>query len=377
MPMQSFIKIGLIVLKRWRVKVPKSLYEMELSHEQYRTIIFYNFRRSLTQQECVAELFDVFGEEAPSKTTVYRWYAEFQRGRCSLSDEPREGRPKTAVTQENVDAVRNMIMEDRHVTYREIQASLDISGTSVQKILHEELGVKKLVSRWIPHLLTEEQKAARVKWCQNTLQRFNSGTSKHVHNIVSGDESWIYSYEPESKRQSSVWVFQSELKPTKVVRSRSVSKKMVASFVAKSGHVATIALENQRTVNAQWYTTICLPEVIAELRKDNPNRRITLHHDNASSHTARVTKSFLEQQNVEVLDHPPYSPDLSPNDFFTFPRIKNMLRGKRFQTSEEAVDAYKTAILTTPTSEWNKCYNDWFHRMQKCIDYRGEYFEKQ
>ena len=169
-----------------------------------------------------------------------------------------------------------------------------------------------MVSRWIPHLLKEVQKAIRVKWCRNTLQRFNSGVSKHVHDIVSGDESWIYSYEPESKRQSSVWVFQSELKPIKVVRSRSVAKKMVASFVAKSGHVATIALENQRTVNAQWNTTISLPEVIAEHRKD------------------RVSKSFLEQHNVEVLDHPPYSPDLSPNEFSTFPRIKNMLRGKRF-----------------------------------------------
>lgn len=100
--MQSVIKIGLIVLKRCLVKVPKSLYQMELSHELYHTIVFYNFRRIVTQQECAAVLV-VFGEEAPSKTTVYRWYSEFQRGRSSLCDDPREGRPKTAVTQENVD----------------------------------------------------------------------------------------------------------------------------------------------------------------------------------------------------------------------------------------------------------------------------------
>ena len=66
--------------------------------------------------------------------------------------------------------------------------------------------------------------------------------------MVSGDESWIYSYEPENKRQSAVWVFQDEEKPTKVIRSRSVSKKMVATFVSKSGHVATIPLEDRRTV---------------------------------------------------------------------------------------------------------------------------------
>ena len=350
---------------------------MKLSRENFRTIIFYNFRRGLSQQQCLTEMISVFGDEAPHQSTIPRWFCEFQRGRTRLSDDPRTGAPKSAVTQENVDAVRLLIKADRHITYREIEASIGISKTSIQKILHEELAVRKLVSRWIPHLLTEEQKALRVNWCQKTLSRFNDGSSKNVYNMVSGDESWIYSYEPENKRQSAVWVFQDEEKPTKVIRSRSVSKKMVATFVSKSGHVATIPLEDRRTVTANWYTTICLPQVITVLRETNPHRRIILHHDNASSHSARETIRFLEMQNVELLDHPPYSPDRRPNDFFTFPKIKNVMRGQRFQSPEEAVDAFKSAILTVPTKEWNNCFNNWFERMQKCIDLCGEYFEKQ
>lgn len=85
----------------------------------------------------------------------------------------------------------------------------------------------------------------------------------------------------------------------------------------------------------------------------------------------------MKQEKVEILDHPPYSPDLRPNDFFTFPKIKKSLRGQRFQSGEEAVDAFKSAILNTPTLEWNKCYNNWFERMEKCIKLRGEYFEIQ
>ncbi|CAH1966861.1 unnamed protein product [Acanthoscelides obtectus] len=287
-------------------------------------------------------------EQAPHQPTISRWYGEFKRGRVSFSDDPRVGAPKTAVTQESDDAVRKLIIEDRHVTYREIEASLKISKTSNQKILHEELGIKKLVSRWIPHLLTEEQKAARVNWCQKTLDHFNSGNSKN----------------------SAVWVFQ-------VFRSRSVSKKMVATFVSKAGHIATIPLNEQRTVAADWYTTICLPKVITELRKINPERRIVLHQDNASSHTAQKTRQYLTEENVELLDHPPYSPDLSPNDFFTFPKIKNRLRGQRFQSPEEAVDAFKNAVLDLLGNEWNKCFENWFERMQMCINLRGEYFEKQ
>ncbi|CAH2001650.1 unnamed protein product [Acanthoscelides obtectus] len=260
---------------------------MELNREHFRTIIYYNLQRQLSQQECLALLLSVFGNEAP----------QFKRGRVSLSDDPRVGAPKTAVTQEDVDAVRKLIIEDRLVTYREIEA--------------------KLISRWIPHLLTEEQKAARVNWCQKTLDRFNSGNSKNVYSIASGNESWIYCYESENKRQSAVW--------------------MVATFVSKAGHIATIPLNEQRTATADWYTTIS--------SKNQP--------------------------------HPPYSPDLSPNDFFTFPNIKNRLRGQRFQSPEETVDVFKNAVLDLPANEWSKCFENWFERMQMCINLRGEYFEKQ
>ncbi|CAH1970187.1 unnamed protein product [Acanthoscelides obtectus] len=283
---------------------------MELDREHFRAIIYYNFQRQLPQQEY-----------SPHQSTISRWCGGFKRGRVSLSDDPRVGPPKTAVTQENVDAVRKLIFEDRHVTYREIEASLKISKTSIQKILHEELGVRKL-------------KAAGVNWCQKTVDGFNSGNSKNVYSI------------------SAILVFQGEEKPTK----------------------QQLLFIEQRTVTADWYTTICMPKVITELRKINPERRIILHQDNASSHTAQKTRQFLTEENVELLDHPPYRPDLSPNDF---PNIKNRLRGQRFQSPEEAVDAFKNAVLDLPANEWNKCFENWFERMQMYVNLRGEYFEKQ
>lgn len=350
---------------------------MDLNREHFRAIIFYNFQRGLTQQQCLDELNSIFGGEAPSRTSVYRWFTEFNRGRSSLNDEFREGRPKSVVVPKNIDAVRELILQDRHVTYREIAVSLDISGTSIHSILHEHLAVKKLCSRWIPHNLAIAQKQARVNWSQEMLKKFNRGASKHVYDIVTGDESWIYAYEPESKQQSTVWVFQGEPNPTKVVRARSTSKQMVACFFGKTGHVLTVPLEQRRTVNSEWYTTICLPKVFGEIRKTNRRRRIMLHHDNASSHTSARTSDFLSAQNVDLMSHPPYSPDLAPNDFFLFPNIKNKLRGQRFSTPEEAVDAFKMHVLEIPQSEWKKCFENWFTRMQKCIDLHGEYFEKQ
>ena len=82
------------------------------------------------------------------------------------------------------------------------------------------------------------------------LKKFDGGVSKRVYNILTCDETWIYQYDPETKRQSSVWVFAGEDHPLKVRRNRSVGKKMVAAFFCKVGPVAIIPLEDRRTVNA-------------------------------------------------------------------------------------------------------------------------------
>ncbi|GBP48376.1 hypothetical protein EVAR_96414_1 [Eumeta japonica] len=63
---------------------------------------------------------------------------------------------------------------------------------------------------------------------------------------------------------------------------------------------------SEMTVNSEWYTTICLPEVFEEIRKNNRQRRIILHHANASCHTSAETR-FLEGQKIELTGHPPHN----------------------------------------------------------------------
>ena len=115
---------------------------MELNREQFRAIIFYNFRSGLTQQQCINELNSIFADEAPSKTSVYRWYGKFNRDCSSLQDEFREGHSKSVVVPESKDALRQLILQDGYVTYREIETTLDDSRTSIHSILHEHLTVR-------------------------------------------------------------------------------------------------------------------------------------------------------------------------------------------------------------------------------------------
>ena len=60
----------------------------------------------------------MFGDKAPSYSTMKNWFNEFNCGQRLLKEEDGEGSPKTAVAPENIDAVRELIMQDRHVPYR-------------------------------------------------------------------------------------------------------------------------------------------------------------------------------------------------------------------------------------------------------------------
>ena len=84
--------------------------------------------------------------------------------------------------------------------------------------MNEHLDVNKICSRWIPQNLTIAHKKVRVEWCKEMLENYDCDVLRDVYKIVTGDESLIYAYEPDTKPQSTVWVFVNERNPTKVVR---------------------------------------------------------------------------------------------------------------------------------------------------------------
>ena len=97
---------------------------------------------------------------------------------------------------------------------------------------------------------------------------------------------------------------------------------MVLTFLAPGGHVATIPLEHQRTVTAQWYTTVALSQVLQKLREKRSRvglSGILLHNDNAFAHATHLTMDYVRGTPVQLLSHPPYSPDLAPGWLLSVP----------------------------------------------------------
>jgi [histone H3]-lysine36 N-dimethyltransferase SETMAR len=352
----------------------------DLNRRDIRVLIWFQWKKSLTAAQCYEELVSVLGNIGPSYATVKNWYRQFNRGKFELEDDPRPGRPCTSVTEENIATIKQMITEERHLTVHQIHEHLGISVGSVHEILRDHLQVRKLCTIWIPHKLTDEQRASRVTWCQNMLQKFDHGNSRNVNSIVTGDETLVYYYDVPSRRQSRVWVFEDEAPPVQVRRQRSVGKRMYAIFFGKSGLIDAVMLENKKTVTASWYTQTCLPRVFEELKSRRPKSPMHfwhLHHDNAPGHRAQETKAFLVNSGIKVLEHPPYSPDLAPCDFGLFPLVKDKLKGRWFTNEEELESALMDAIEDLDKDIWNRIFDDWFRRMQKCVSCGGVYFEKE
>ena len=200
-----------------------------------------------TTLQCIDELKCLFGDKAPSYSKI--WFNEFNCGRCSLKDEFLEGPPKTAAVSENLDAVRELIMQDHNATYREIEASL----AYIQYCMNTDL--------FSLDPAQHRSKKVRVDWCKFMLEKYDGCASKHIYKIVTGNELWICAYEPERKQPCG----EHEPNSTKVVCGKITSKQMVARFFCKTGHVATVPPEyRRRSILSGTQKFVCLKSGICK-----------------------------------------------------------------------------------------------------------------
>ena len=81
----------------------------------------------------------------------------------------------------------------------------------------------------------------------------------------------------------------------------------------------------------------------------------------------------MADRGMKVLQHPSYSPDVAPCNFF--PHMKDSLRGIRFQSTEKLKEASESYLKRLQKKDFEEVFQDWERHMQKCVDARGNYFE--
>ena len=164
-----------------------------------------------------------------SRIRLFEWHRRFKEGIEEEDDDHRSGRPSTSRTDENVERVRQKVRSDRRLTVRMNTDELDMNNERVYRIITEDLGMKKICAKMVPRLLNEGQKERRVQVCQDILEQLETEPNL-VKRVVTGDESWIFEYDPVTKRQSLEWKSALSPRPKKVMVFKSITKVMLIAF---------------------------------------------------------------------------------------------------------------------------------------------------
>jgi histone-lysine N-methyltransferase SETMAR len=191
-----------------------------------------------------------------SARKVYQWVEKFQEGRTSIADEYRLGRPCTVVSDANFAYVDILIGENRRISLDSVATMLNISVGSTHGIIRETLRHRYLRSRWVPRQLTDEHKLKRVPSCRAFLTRYHAEGEEFLSCIVTGDETWVHYYEPESKRQSMEWRHASSPAKEKFKSAPYAGKVMVTLFWDMNGPVLEYYQEKGETVNSIRYSAV-------------------------------------------------------------------------------------------------------------------------
>ncbi len=283
----------------------------------------------------------VWNDHALSHTQIRFWYKRFQdEPDHNTADHKRPGRPRSARVEAKIEQVQQAILDDRHVTVQQLAQDTSVSTATVQKIIKKDLAAKKLAPKFVMTVLTEAQRKSRMDISRTNAQLIDQDRSV-LDRVIAVDESWVYTYDPRTKQADLEWTFGQEPRPRKALRSRSQKKIMLILYFDSQGVVLADFVKDA-TVNSEIYVDSlhCMREAVRRKRPDLwANRNFILLQDNARPHTSEETMDYLHKVGQDLWQHPAYSPDLSPCDFFAFPQLKAHIRGHRFNTLDDVQQA--------------------------------------
>lgn len=166
--------------------------------------------------------------------------------------------------------------------------------------------------------------------------------------------------------------------PKKFRTQPSAKKVMATIFWDCDGILLIDYLPKNTTMSGQYYANLIklLRESIKEKRRGKLSKGILLLHDNAAVHTAEVSETAIREANFVKINHPPYSPDLAPSDFFLFSKLKKELRGRRYDEISDVTQATEAYFNRQEKKFFLDGILSLKSRFEKCIELKGQYVEK-
>ncbi len=245
-----------------------------------------------------------------------------------------------------------------------------ISHMTVQRILADE-GVTKICVWWVPKLLPDANKQARLDAVNEFLRRYCDNPSM-LDRIVTGDVSWVLVCHPKSEgRHESV-----------AQERGTIAQKMLFGSIDKENPLCSVlGFQGRpvRTLCQRWgrkgrMNSAMYVDILDTLKKRIKWKRlellragVILQHDNVTLHTSRVTVKKIEDLLREVFMHPTNSPNLAPSDYHLFPALKKFLGEKQFANDEEVKTIICQWMKDVGMQFYADSINKLVRRYNKCV----------
>jgi len=321
---------------------------------------------TLEEMKCMYNCFSTV--EVPCMKSLEKWRKQWLNEEFHVKD-----------NRANSDRVRNTIHHRILHTYkRSSQKSARVvaraTGYAVSTVCkHLKLhGLNYGAFTKVPHKLTPKMRKRRVEAATEMLNVLEKAEEENFDNIITMDETPIVLENEERKG----WYFEGKPKPR--VEAESLRKKKFTLTVVwgTCGVACVDGCSGENRIDSKYFCEHILSRSKEWCENQSCAQGVNsflFHMDNAPCHNSAMTNDYMEENNIRRMGQPPYSPDLSPCDFYLFGCLKHHFAGTTFKCMDDAVLQITQWLNGISKEERIASFQEWKRRLQRCIDLKGDY----
>ena len=168
--------------------------------------------------------------------------------------------------------------------------------------------MSKVSARWVPRMLTDDQKRNRLDISRHLLSCYEDDPGDFIKRVVTQDEPWVHHFDPETCRENKQWKHPDSPPPKQFKSVHSAGKVIASIFWDSQGVIMIDYLEQGCTINGAYYARKLrrIRQGIARKKRGKLTCDVLLLQDNAPAHTSQVAMPAMTECGFKTLFHPPY-----------------------------------------------------------------------
>jgi hypothetical protein len=342
----------------------------DIPMEDAKALVIYWQEKYCSATKVDIKLLARAGEACPAYSTITNCIRALTRGEDIGGHASGGGH----LLDDRVDTlVTNTLEESPFHSVRSLASAIKIpSNNSMATFARQGLCSAKPAHRSPHSILGSESGPGRIG---NRIEKSAVlGETLWGSHILTGDESWLYfPINPDH-----AWVPEGVVTQTRSKQTINSPKRMLTVFSSTLGSPLVQILPEGHRFNTEYFYNHILHE-IDQIRPattdEDARRKVVLHFDNATPHTAAVSLAFGDSYRMRISPQPPFSPDLTRPDFYLFGKRKTTLMRSVFENEHELLIGIMRALDKITRDELESVLDEWVARLDVCIHRCGDYVE--